>query len=360
MMKTRETYLVTGGCGFIGSSFILMCRKDNLARIVNLDALTYAGNPMNLAELKNDPFYHFHKGNIGDKQLVASLLEQYSPDAIVNFAAESHVDRSIFGPEDFIKTNIMGTFHLLQVSLDYWERCFKNNPGKRFRLLHISTDEVYGSLGPNDPSFKETTPYAPNSPYSASKAASDHLVRAYVHTYGFPALITNCSNNYGPRQFPEKLIPLMILNSREGKPLPVYGDGMNVRDWIFVDDHCMALLQVLDKGIPGQTYNIGGDCEKPNIEIIRRICSIMDELFPDSPYVPHSSLISFVKDRPGHDRRYAMDCSKIRDDLGWKPITSFDQGLKTTLRWYLDNASWVESVRTGDYMKWLELNYEKR
>jgi dTDP-glucose 4,6-dehydratase len=359
-MKARETYLVTGGCGFIGSNFILMCRNENLAQIVNLDALTYAGNPMNLAELKDDPQYHFQKGDIGDKQLVASLLEQYTPDAIVNFAAESHVDRSIFGPEDFMKTNIMGTFHLLQVSLDYWERHCKNNPRKRFRFLHISTDEVYGSLEPDDPPFKETTPYAPNSPYSASKAASDHLVRAYVHTYGFPGLITNCSNNYGPRQFPEKLIPLMILNAKEGKSLPVYGDGMNIRDWLFVEDHCRALLKVLEKGKPGQTFNIGGNCEKPNIEIVRGICSLMDELFPGSPHAPHSSLISFVKDRPGHDRRYAVDCSKILEELGWKPLTTFEQGLMTTIKWYLDNLNWVQSVRTGDYLKWLELNYDKR
>jgi dTDP-glucose 4,6-dehydratase len=359
-MKDEVTYLVTGGCGFIGSNFALMCRKDNRANIVNLDALTYAGNPLNLAGLKDDPQYHFHKGDIGDKELVASLLEKYMPDAIVNFAAESHVDRSIFGPEDFIKTNIMGTFHLLQVSLDYWERHFKNNTGKRFRFLHISTDEVYGSLGPEDHPFKETTPYAPNSPYSASKAASDHLVRAYVHTYGFPGLITNCSNNYGPRQFPEKLIPLMILNAEEGKPLPVYGDGMNIRDWIFVDDHCNALLQVLEKGAPGQTYNIGGNCEKLNIDIVREICGILDELFPLSLHTPRASLISFVKDRPGHDRRYAMDCVKILDELGWKPAITFEEGLRATVKWYLDNPAWVESIRTGDYLKWLEMNYDKR
>ncbi|MBN1902500.1 dTDP-glucose 4,6-dehydratase [Candidatus Sumerlaeota bacterium] len=359
-MNSSDTYLVTGGCGFIGSSFILLCRKNNKADIVNLDALTYAGNPLNLAELQNDSHYHFHKGDIGDKELVASLLEQYKPDAIVNFAAESHVDRSIFGPEDFMKTNIMGTFHLLQVSLDYWERHCKNNPGKRFRFLHVSTDEVYGSLGSDDPPFQETTPYSPNSPYSASKAASDHLVRAYVHTFGFPGAITNCSNNYGPRQFPEKLIPLMILNAREGKPLPVYGDGMNVRDWIFVNDHCEAILSVLDKGTPGETYNIGGNCEKPNIEIVRAITGVMDELFPDSPHVPHSSLIHFVKDRPGHDRRYAVDCSKITRELGWKPSMTFEQGLNHTVQWYMDNPQWVGSVRSGDYLKWLEKNYEKR
>lgn len=359
-MKAEKIYLVTGGCGFIGSNFILMCRKDNRAQIVNLDALTYAGNPLNLAELNDDPQYHFIHGDIGDKKLVASLLEKYLPDAIINFAAESHVDRSIFGPEDFIRTNIMGAFHLLQVSLDYRERRIKNKNQKRFRFLHVSTDEVYGSLGPDDPPFKETTPYAPNSPYSASKAASDHLVRAYFHTYGFPGIITNCSNNYGPRQFPEKLIPLMILNAKEGKPLPIYGDGMNVRDWIFVDDHCEALFTVLEKGEPGQTYNIGGNFEKPNMEIVKDICGIMDELFPDSPHIPHSSLIGFVKDRPGHDRRYAMDCAKIFQDLGWRPTMTFEKGLRTTIKWYLDNPDWVESIRTGNYLKWLEKNYDKR
>lgn len=351
-----KTYLVTGGCGFIGSNFILKCRKEKKVRIVNLDLLTYAGNPENLNDLADDKDYQFVHGDIGNFELVQSLFERFAPDAVVNFAAESHVDRSILGPETFIKTNIHGTFRLLQAALEYW----KNSRKKSFRFLHVSTDEVYGSLGPDDPPFKETTPYAPNSPYAASKASSDHLVRSYVHTYGIPAMITNCSNNYGPRQFPEKLIPLMILNAREGKPLPVYGDGMNIRDWLYVEDHCEALAGVLERGAVGETYNIGGNCEKANIHIVRMICDIMDEMFPDSPHAPHSSLISFVKDRPGHDRRYAMDSAKITRELGWKPSVGFDEGLKKTILWYLDNPQWVKSVQSGEYLKWMELNYGKR
>jgi len=351
-----KTYLVTGGSGFIGSNFILKSRKEHKARIINLDLLTYAGNPENLKDLADDKDYQFIHGDIGSLELVQSIFERYTPDAVVNFAAESHVDRSILGPEAFIKTNIQGTFRLLQAALEYWE----NHKKKSFRFLHVSTDEVYGSLGPDDPPFKETTPYAPNSPYAASKASSDHLVRSYFHTYGLPALITNCSNNYGPRQFPEKLIPLMILNAREGKPLPVYGDGMNIRDWLYVDDHCEALVKVLEKGGVGETYNIGGNCEKANIDIVRTICAIMDEIFPDSPYMPHSSLIAFVKDRPGHDRRYAMDASRIMRQLGWTPLMSFDEGLRVTIRWYLDHPEWVDSIRTGEYLKWIEKNYGQR
>ena len=356
MIVDGKTLLITGGCGFIGSNFILKCRKEKKARIINLDLLTYAGNPENLKDLADDKDYQFIHGDIGNLELVQSLFERYTPDAVVNFAAESHVDRSILGPEAFIKTNIQGTFRLLQAALEYWE----NHKKKSFRFLHVSTDEVYGSLGPDDPPFKETTPYAPNSPYAASKASSDHLVRCFFHSYGLPALITNCSNNYGPRQFPEKLIPLMILNAREGKPLPVYGDGMNIRDWLYVEDHCEALVKVLEKGGVGETYNIGGNCEKANIDIVRTICAIMDEIFPDSPYMPHSSLIAFVKDRPGHDRRYAMDASRIMRQLGWKPLMSFDEGLRATIRWYLDHPEWVDSIRTGEYLKWIEKNYGQR
>ena len=351
-----NTYLVTGGAGFIGSNFILLSRSQNRARIVNLDKLTYAGNPENLKSLENDPDYIFVHGDIADKELVHSLLREHDACAVINFAAESHVDRSILGPETFIETNVVGTFRLLEAARAF----FRENPESDFRFLHVSTDEVYGSLGPEDPAFSETTPYHPNSPYSASKAASDHLVRSYFHTYGFPGIITNCSNNYGPRQFPEKLIPLMILNAREGKPLPVYGDGMNVRDWLYVDDHCKALLTVLEKGRPGETYNIGGKCERPNIHIVNEICRNMDELYPDSPHAPHDSLITYVKDRPGHDRRYAIDSSKIERELEWTPSVNFEQGLRATIEWYLENTEWVESIRSGDYQKWIEENYGKR
>jgi len=351
-----NTYLVTGGAGFIGSNFILLSRSQNRARIVNLDKLTYAGNPENLKTLENDPDYIFVHGDIADKELVHSLLREHDACAVINFAAESHVDRSILGPETFIETNVVGTFRLLEAARAF----FRENPESDFRFLHVSTDEVYGSLGPDDPAFSETTPYHPNSPYSASKAASDHLVRSYFHTYGFPGIITNCSNNYGPRQFPEKLIPLMILNAREGKPLPVYGDGMNVRDWLYVDDHCKALLTVLEKGRPGETYNIGGKCERPNIHIVNEICRNMDELYPDSPHAPHDSLVTYVKDRPGHDRRYAIDSSKIERELEWTPSVNFEQGLRATIEWYLENTEWVESIRSGDYQKWIEENYGKR
>lgn len=351
-----ETILVTGGAGFIGSAFVLRTLSANAVRVVNLDLLTYAGNPANLSTVQEHPGHVFVRGDIGDTGLARTLLDQHRPVAVVNFAAESHVDRSISGPAAFMQTNVTGVFQLLEEVRRYWEQL----PGElrgSFRFLHISTDEVYGSLGSDDPPFSETTPYAPNSPYSASKAASDHLVRAYHHTYGLPVLTTNCSNNYGPRQFPEKLIPLMILNGLEGKPLPVYGDGLNVRDWIFVDDHCAAVEMVLRRGRVGETYNIGGGCEKTNIEVVRTVCGILDEVRPDSPFVPHASRIKFVEDRPGHDRRYAIDSSKIERELGWRPAESFESGLRKTVRWYLENPSWIASVRSGEYREWIKTHY---
>lgn len=354
-----KTYLVTGGAGFIASNFVLTERKHGDAQIINLDLLTYAGNQMNLESLQNDPDYVFIRGNIGDRGLVRDILDKYRPCAVVNFAAESHVDRSIDGPEDFIQTNVVGTFHLLEGVRRYWSG-LSTEEKETFRFLHISTDEVYGSLGPQEPPFHEETPYSPNSPYSASKAASDHLVRAYHHTYGMPILTTNCSNNYGPRQFPEKLIPLMILNAVNGKTLPIYGDGLNVRDWLYVEDHCGALRVVLEEGLVGEMYNIGGCCEKTNMEVVKTICRLLDEIRADSPYVPHGSLITFVKDRPGHDRRYAMNISKIEKELGWQPKETFDTGLKKTIEWYLENPEWVESVQTGAYREWIRINYEIR
>lgn len=351
-----RTYFVTGGAGFIGSNFVLRQRRLGRARIINLDLLTYAGNPMNLEPIRSDPDYIFVRGNIGDRKMVRDILERYKPQAVINFAAESHVDRSIDGPEDFIQTNVLGTFHLLEEVRRYWGGL--QGPQKDdFRFLHISTDEVYGSLGPDDPAFREDTAYAPNSPYSASKAASDHLVRAYHHTYGLPALTTNCSNNYGPRQFPEKLIPLMILNATKGEKLPIYGDGLNIRDWLYVEDHCEALEIVLEKGRAGQTYNIGGRCEKTNLDLVRTVCRLLDEMLPDSPFKPHESLITFVKDRPGHDRRYAIDCFKIERELGWYPKESLETGLKKTIQWYLDNPEWVKSVQTGEYREWIARQY---
>ena len=351
-----ETWLVTGGAGFIGSNFVLGARAQNTASIINLDHLTYAGNLKNLAAIADDPQHLFVRGDIADRELVGQLLKEQQPQAVVHFAAESHVDRSIYGPQAFIETNIMGTFHLLEAVRQYWE-ALPEPRREKFRFLHISTDEVYGSLGPADPPFSETTPYAPNSPYAASKAASDHLVRACHHTYGLPTLITNCSNNYGPFQFPEKLIPLMILNALKGEPLPIYGDGMNVRDWLYVTDHCEALRQVLIQGRVGETYNIGGNCEKTNLEVVKTLCAVLDELFPDSPHRPHAELITFVKDRPGHDRRYAIDISKITRELGWRPRESFEGGLTKTVRWYLENPEWVASIQSGEYRKWLELHY---
>lgn len=352
------TVLVTGGAGFIGANFILLARREKWANVVNLDKLTYASNLQTLVELQGDANYHFVQGDIGNVELVSYLLEQYHPDGIINFAAESHVDRSILSPRDFIDTNVVGTFQLLEATRFYWQK-LSSLKQEQFRFLHVSTDEVYGSLNPQDPAFREDTPYAPNSPYAASKAASDHFVRAYYHTYGLPTLTTNCSNNYGPRQFPEKLIPLTILNALDSKPLPIYGDGQNVRDWLYVTDHCEAIYRVLQQGKIGETYNIGGLNEKANLTVVEKICAILDELVPKSEF-RHSSLISFVKDRPGHDRRYAIDCSKINRDLGWEPQENFDSGLLKTVKWYLSNSDWVNLVRSGAYQNWLKQNYENR
>ncbi|HBZ55428.1 MAG TPA: dTDP-glucose 4,6-dehydratase [Syntrophobacteraceae bacterium] len=348
--------LITGGAGFIGSSFVLAMHECRQGQIINLDLLTYAANPLNLQTLASSPDYRFVRGDIGDRGLVRNLLETCHPLAVVNFAAESHVDRSIDGPEDFIQTNVLGTFHLLEEVRHYWQS-LPANEQQHFRFLHVSTDEVYGSLGPGDPAFHESTPYAPNSPYSASKAASDHLVRAYHHTYGLPTLTTNCSNNYGPRQFPEKLIPLMILNALQGKSLPVYGDGLNVRDWLYVEDHCDALHQVLERGCVGEVYNIGGNCEKTNLDVVTTLCRLLDEMIPDSSHRPHADLVRFVKDRPGHDRRYAIDSAKIGRELGWRPKESFESGLRKTIAWYLNNSDWVRSVQTGVYRQWIEHHY---
>jgi dTDP-glucose 4,6-dehydratase len=353
----RNPILVTGGAGFIGSNFILQQMKNESASIVNLDKLTYAGNPHNLESLADGSRYEFVHGDIGDRELVSRLLKKYQPRAIVHFAAESHVDRSIHGPDDFIRTNIDGTFSLLEEARSYWSN-LDTDAREEFRFLHVSTDEVYGSLGPNDPPFSETSPYAPNSPYAASKAASDHLVRAYHHTYGLQTLTTNCSNNYGRFQFPEKLIPLMILNARDGKPLPVYGDGKNVRDWLYVEDHCEAIAAVLRDGRPGQTYNVGGWNEKQNIEIVQTICDLVDEMAPGLSR-PRRTLIIYVKDRPGHDRRYAMDARKIQRELGWRPKETFESGIRQTVRWYLDNEQWVREVTSGSYRDWIALHYSK-
>ncbi len=345
-----QTILVTGGAGFIGSCFIRQTlAEDPETRVINLDALTYAGNPDSLRDVWDDPRHVFVQGDIGDAQLVARLLREHRPWAIVNFAAESHVDRSIDGPGAFVQTNVVGTFRLLEAARGYWTQ-LPEAEKDAFRFLHVSTDEVYGSLGETG-YFTETTPYAPNSPYSASKAASDHFVRAYHHTYGLPVLLTNCSNNYGPYQFPEKLIPLMILNAVEGKPLPVYGDGKNVRDWLYVEDHCRAIRTVLRQAAPGSEYNIGGNCERTNLQIVHAICDTVDRLCPDLPHRPTRSLIEFVTDRPGHDRRYAIDASKIRNELGWQPEQDFESGLERTVRWYLDNRWWVDRVTSGTYQR---------
>jgi dTDP-glucose 4,6-dehydratase len=351
----REAILVTGGAGFIGSNFILQRMEEESRAIVNLDKLTYAGNLQNLESVGNNSAYEFAHGDIGDRRLVRELLDKHRPVAIVHFAAESHVDRSIRGPGDFITTNIDGTFALLEESRAYWAGLNETEKA-RFRFLHVSTDEVFGSLGPDDPPFSENTPYAPNSPYAASKAASDHLVRAYHHTYGLPTLTTNCSNNYGRFQFPEKLIPLMILNARDGKPLPVYGDGKNVRDWLYVEDHCTAIATVLKKGRPGTTYNIGGWNEKPNIEIVQMVCDLVDEMVPGGAG-SRRELITFVKDRPGHDRRYAMDARKIERELGWRPKETFESGIRETVRWYLEHEEWVREVTSGSYRQWIQTHY---
>ena len=350
--------LVTGGAGFIGANFVLDWLAQTDEPVVNLDKLTYAGNLHNLASLKDDPRHIFVHGDINDRALVGKLLAGHKPRAIIHFAAESHVDRSIHGPEDFIQTNIHGTFHLLEEARAYWQGLQEAEKGA-FRFLHVSTDEVYGSLGPNDAPFTETTPYAPNSPYSASKAASDHLVRAYHHTYGLPTLTTNCSNNYGPYQFPEKLIPLVILNALNAKPLPIYGDGTNVRDWLYVSDHCTAIRVVLAGGRLGETYNIGGWNEKTNLEVVNTLCAILDELKPAASGNPYASLITYVKDRPGHDRRYAIDARKIEQELHWKPRETFDTGIRQTVRWYLDHMAWVEDVASGHYREWVGRHYGK-
>ena len=350
--------LVTGGAGFIGGNFILQWLNDPQNEgVVNIDKLTYAGNLSTLDSVKGDPRHNFVHGDIGDKKLVAHLLNEYKPHAIVNFAAESHVDRSIHGPMDFIQTNIVGTFNLLECAREYWNN-LQGHDRKLFRFHHVSTDEVYGSLSPKDHAFTEANPYEPNSPYSASKAASDHLVRAWFHTYGFPVITTNCSNNYGPYHFPEKLIPLVILNALNGKPLPVYGDGQQIRDWLYVEDHCAAIRQVLDKGRLGETYNIGGWNEKSNLEVVKAICSILDELKPRVDGESYSSQITFVEDRPGHDRRYAIDATKIERELGWQPIETFDTGIRKTVHWYLDNSAWVDGVLTGAYRDWLQKQYK--
>src|SRR5579863_8561182 len=351
----RDTILVTGGAGFIGSNFILQRMKADSGSILYLDQLTYAGNPNNLASIAGDPRYEFVHGDIGDRSRVRELLAKHQPHALVHFAAESHVDRSIRGPDGFVRTNIDGTFALLEEARAYWSGLAHEEKSK-FRFLHVSTDEVYGSLGPDDPPFSETTAYAPNSPYAASKAASDHLVRAYHHTYGLPTLTTNCSNNYGRFQFPEKLMPLMILNARDGKALPVYGDGKNVRDWLYVEDHCEAIATVLRRGRPGETYNIGGWNEKPNLEIVETICDLVDEMKPRAGR-SRRELITFVKDRPGHDRRYAMNAGKIDRELGWKPKETLESGLRKTVRWYLENDGWVREVTSGDYRQWIATHY---
>jgi len=352
------TILVTGGAGFIGSNFVLQWIEAG-GRAVNLDLQTYAGNLENLASVQDNPGHVFVCGDICDASLVSSLLREQKPRAIVHFAAESHVDRSIVSPDDFIRTNVEGTFRLLEEARKYWSTLGQDDRAS-FRFLHVSTDEVYGTLGPDDPAFSESTPYAPNSPYAASKAASDHLVRAYFHTYGLPTVTTNCSNNYGPFQFPEKLIPLMILNALEGKPLPVYGDGQNVRDWLFVGDHCAAIRTVLAKGQPGETYNVGGNSERRNLDVVTQICSLVDELRPSREAVSRKDLIRFVTDRPGHDRRYAIDARKIQRELGWTPRVTFEEGLRQTVQWYLENSAWIDNVRTGAYRDWIRGNYEER
>jgi dTDP-glucose 4,6-dehydratase len=354
-----ETIIVTGGAGFIGSNFLLQWLAHETAPVVNLDCLTYAGNLRNLTSAAGHPRYQFVRGDINDRPLLRDLFSRRQPRAIVHFAAESHVDRSILGPEEFVRTNIHGTFALLEEVRQYFA-ALPENDKRNFRFLHVSTDEVYGSLGENDPPFCEATAYAPNSPYAASKAASDHLVRAYFHTYGLPTLTTNCSNNYGPFQFPEKLIPLVILNALAGKDLPVYGDGRNVRDWLFVEDHCAAIRRVLDAGRPGSTYNIGGRSERHNIDVVRTICAVLDELRPASPFLSHANLIRFVTDRPGHDRRYAIDSTRIQKELGWQPQVTFEDGIRNTVAWYLDNQPWVHDVTSGSYRNWIETQYADR
>jgi dTDP-glucose 4,6-dehydratase len=348
--------LVTGAAGFIGSNFVIDWLAQSGEAVVNLDKLTYAGNPENLKTLQGDARHVFVQGDIGDRALVDQLLKDHSPRAVVNFAAESHVDRSIHGPGEFIQTNVVGTFNLLESVRAHWT-ALGDADKAAFRFLHVSTDEVYGTLGPDDAPFTETTPFAPNSPYSASKASSDHLVRAYHHTYGIPVLTTNCSNNYGPYHFPEKLIPLVIVNALQGKPLPIYGDGQQVRDWLFVKDHCSAIRRVLEAGQPGETYNVGGWNEMANIEIVQKVCALLDEFRPRADGKPYSEQITYVKDRPGHDRRYAIDARKIHTELGWKPVETFESGIRKTVQWYLDNPEWVAHVQSGAYRNWIGTQY---
>ena len=350
------TVLITGGAGFIGANFVLDWVAHTDETIVNLDKLTYAGNLESLASLKNNPRHVFVQGDIGDVALLPKLLAEHQPRAVLNFAAESHVDRSIHGPGEFIETNIVGTFRLLESVRGYWHG-LNAQAQSQFRFLHVSTDEVYGSLAPQDPAFTEHHPFEPNSPYSASKAASDHLVRAWHHTYGLPVVTTNCSNNYGPLHFPEKLIPLMIVNALAGKPLPVYGDGMQVRDWLYVKDHCSAIRRVLEGGRLGETYNVGGWNEKPNIEIVKTVCALLDELRPRADGASYTTQISYVKDRPGHDRRYAIDARKLEKELGWKPAETFETGIRKTVTWYLDNTEWVAHVQSGAYRDWVSKQY---
>ena len=353
----KSAILVTGGAGFIGSNFVLDWLALEQDAVVNLDKLTYAGNLQNLASLEGNPRHIFVHGDIGDADLVAKLLAEHQPRAIVNFAAESHVDRSIHGPAEFIQTNIVGTFTLLEATRAYWNG-LTDEAKKSFRFLHVSTDEVYGSLSPTDPAFTETKQYEPNSPYSASKAASDHLVRAYHHTYGLPVLTTNCSNNYGPYHFPEKLIPLVIHNALAGKPLPIYGDGQQVRDWLYVKDHASAIRRVLEAGKVGETYNVGGWNEKPNLDVVHTLCAILDELSPRSDGRSYREQITYVTDRPGHDRRYAIDATKINRELGWKPAETFETGIRKTVQWYLDNQEWVRNITSGAYKDWVTKQYQ--
>jgi dTDP-glucose 4,6-dehydratase len=350
------TILVTGGAGFIGANFVLDWLAQSAEPVINLDKLTYAGNLENLTSLQGDARHIFVHGDIGDSALVAGLLSEHQPRAILNFAAESHVDRSIHGPEDFIETNIVGTFRLLEAVRAYWKG-LEPEAQQAFRFLHVSTDEVYGSLGKDEPAFSERHQYEPNSPYSASKAASDHLVRAYHHTYGLPVLTTNCSNNYGPYHFPEKLIPLMIVNALAGKALPVYGDGQQIRDWLYVKDHCSAIRRVLEAGRLGETYNVGGWNEKANIDIVHTVCALLDELRPRADSKPYQDQITYVTDRPGHDRRYAIDARKLERELGWKPAETFESGIRKTVQWYLDHPDWVAHVQSGAYRDWLQKQY---
>jgi dTDP-glucose 4,6-dehydratase len=353
-----KTLLVTGGAGFIGSCFVIARVKAG-DTVINLDKLTYSGNPENLSEIKDSANYHFVQGDIGNEELVRDLLQRFAPDAVVNFAAESHVDRSIVDPDVFVRTNVLGTEILLRTVKDWWKK-LSSDKQQAFRFHHISTDEVFGTLKMSDPSFTEETPFAPNSPYSASKASSDHFVRAYHETFKLPTVITNCSNNYGPRQFPEKLIPLMTLNALQGKNLPIYGTGENIRDWLHVEDHCEAIYEVLTRGKVGETYNVGGRSERNNLFIVNKICDILDELQPRADGKSYKEQITFVKDRPGHDLRYAIDCTKIERELGWVPKKTFEGGIRETIQWYLNNPEWVAHVQSGEYRKWLDKNYGER